>query len=428
MRIPALAAVAALCAVPAVLWAFALPLEARFADAAVGLRSLAVVAALCGVAALSITVVLGARVWFLEPLFGGLDRLQAVHRAVAIAALALIGAHGALLVASLVIVAPEALEALLPWNASWQVNVGMLAGATLLSGIAVSLRGLRYDALVWVMRGLAALFLLALVHAFATPGTKSLSPALTYYLGGIAGLAVLAFAYRSLASDLVVPRRDYEVADVRRLDANVTEIVLRPRGAPLRFRPGQFVFVSFGDARLRREFHPFSITSAPGERDLRLVVKALGDYTAALGDLLPGTVARVEGPYGRLSHTAVANPRQVWVAGGIGITPFLSMARSLDAAGHEIDLYYCTEHADQAYYLDELFAIADRDMRVRVIPVRKDSLGRVTAEDIEGASHVLAKKDILISGPPAMIDNLTRQLRRLGVPRERIHFERFLYG
>lgn len=421
-------ALAVLVAIPVPLWAGALPLEPRLVDLPAALRSLSVLSALCGLTALSATLVLGARIWFLEPLLGGVDTMQRAHRATAVAAVALLAAHGTLLVASLVLISPESLLALLPPNASWQVLVGILALAVIAPGAVAGLRGLRYDRLVPVMRALGAAALLAGLHAFATPGIKSASLPLTLYLGGLAALGAAAFAYRSLASDLLVPRRDYLVTAVRRLDESVTEITLQPVGRPMWFSPGQFVYVALEAPGLRGELHPFTITSSPEDRELRLVIKALGDWTGKVRDLAVGTRAKVEGPYGRLSCRKIANPKQVWVAGGVGITPFLSMARSLDSDRYEVDLYYCMERSDQAYYLDELYTIADRDMRVRVTPIRRDSLGRLTAEDIEGASHVVAQKDILIWGPPAMIDNLTRQLRRIGVPRERIHTERFLYA
>jgi predicted ferric reductase len=144
-------------------------------------------------------------------------------------------------------------------------------------------------------------------------------------------------------------------------------------------------------------------------------------------DLPPGGSAELDGPYGTFSHLALTNPRQVWIAGGIGITPFLSMARSLDGTGHEVDLYYCTLAAEQAYFLNELFQLADRNPGLRVIPIRKASLGQLSADDIEAASRNLSDKDILICGPPVMIGDLTGQLRARGVPRARIHYEGFSF-
>jgi len=194
--------------------------------------------------------------------------------------------------------------------------------------------------------------------------------------------------------------------------------------------PGQFVFVSFDDAHLGRgwEFHPFSITSAPGDPQLRLVVKALGDYTSALRRLEPGGRARVEGPYGALSYTNIGNARQIWIAGGIGVTPFLSIARSLVAADYEVDFYYCTERIPEAYFEPELFEISEGNRRLRVIRIRRDRLGFVTAADVAGASRDLPSKDILICGPPVMIRGLRSQFLKLGVPARQLHSEEFSFA
>jgi predicted ferric reductase len=188
--------------------------------------------------------------------------------------------------------------------------------------------------------------------------------------------------------------------------------------------------VSFDDPQLRRgsEFHPFSITSAPEEGELRLLVKALGDFTSALQRLQPGTHARVEGPYGGLSYTRVPNARQIWIAGGIGVTPFLSMARSLAPTNYEIDFYYCTERGSEAYFEAELFDISEANRRLRVIPIRRDTLGFVTAADVAGASRDLPSKDILICGPPVMIRGLHAQFRQLGVPARQLHTEEFSFA
>lgn len=94
-------------------------------------------------------------------------------------------------------------------------------------------------------------------------------------------------------------------------------------------RPGQFVFVTFDSSE---GAHPFTIASADlGDRTITFAIKALGDYTRRLSrDLVAGSRVRVEGPYGRFELSRI-NPRarQIWIAGGIGITPFLAWLESL---------------------------------------------------------------------------------------------------
>jgi predicted ferric reductase len=108
------------------------------------------------------------------------------------------------------------------------------------------------------------------------------------------------------------------------------------------------------------------------------------------------------------------------------------MARALDGAtgdvtggAREIDLYYCTDRADDEYFVDELYAIADRHPRFRVIPIRKTDLGHITAVDVRGANPLLGDQDLFVCGPPAMQRNLTAQFRALGVPSGLIHYEDF---
>ena len=141
-----------------------------------------------------------------------------------------------------------------------------------------------------------------------------------------------------------------------------------------------------------------------------------------------GAAARAEGPYGSFSYMNVRNDKQIWVAGGIGITPFLSMARSLKQDDHQIDLFFGAKTIQSAYFLDELLGLSDTIPGLRVVPFPEDQLGHLNADYIEATAGGLEGKDILICGPPIMIDVVTAQLLTKGVDRSRIHFERFAFG
>lgn len=444
-------AIVGMCLVPVWLWTMTLPLEIRFGDAATSLRSLAVVCALAGVSCFAINLVLGARFKPVATFMGGLERMYLWHRINGRAAFLLLVSHGALIVLSQALISIESVGALFDPANGWTVILGLLALIAMAVAVWLTLYAdLTHELFIYTQRSFGFIFLFAMLHVFRTPGAKASSAALTYYLVFLAACGIGAFLYRSVLHEILVPRRDFEVAGVNRLDESVIEITMKPRTKGIDYKPGQFVYMTFYSSAMRaifrpfavapegqsaavtmrpgevtRQFHPFSITSPPGGEHLSVAVKTLGDYTTAMRSLEPGAVARVEGPYGAFSYLTIASKRQIWIAGGIGVTPFLSMARSLRDTDYEIDFYYAANHKHQTYFMQELYEIADRNQRVRMTPIVHDELGRVTADDIAGLTDDLTTVDILICGPPAMIDSLTAQFIRKGVPLSRIHFERF---
>ena len=140
--------------------------------------------------------------------------------------------------------------------------------------------------------------------------------------------------------------------------------------------------------------------------------------------LEPGAEAVVEGPYGSFG-AEIDNKRQLWIAGGIGVTPFLSMSRSLDGANAAVDFYYCVERAPEAHFLDELHSIARERDRFRVVLVPRETEGLLTGERLAAENEDLASTDVLVCGPPAMIASLRPQLVARGVASERLHAEEF---
>ena len=445
-------ALAVLCAVPLVLWARAAAADVHFSGPSTSLTSLAVLCALAGTASFALNIVLGARLRIVEWLFGGLDRMYKAHRVNGQIAFVLLLSHVALILASRATVSAGTALDLLGPQAGRTVFAGVLAFSAMTVCMVLTLFvRLGHEVFVYVQRTLGVVFLVAAYHVFTTPGAKAGSPALEAYLATLATLGVAAFAYRSLLGNVLVRRHRYRVQAVNRLDEFVTEIVMDPLEQPLDFVPGQFAFVnfrsialseqfrpfelfpegraalfSFHAGEISNQFHPFSITSAPGERRLRMTVKAVGDYTRALRTLEVGADAVVEGPYGSFSHRNVPERGQVWLAGGIGVTPFLSMARSLgNRGGPAVDFYYCVEHEAEAHFSDELRAVGERREDFRVFLVPRDEAGLITAERIEEQSGDLASRAFLICGPPAMIAALRSQLLAKGVPAERIHAEEF---
>jgi predicted ferric reductase len=417
------------CALPVALWATAGGGTVSFASPAASMRTLAFPFAHAGFAAYALNIVLGARLGLVDRLFGGMDRVYRTHRRLGVIAVALLATHGILMAAALPAGTLGAGVRTLLLGLGWRVAAGVLALCLLLSGVLISVFvPVAHPTFVWVQRFMGGVFALGALHATLVPGAKATSPLLRGVILLLAAAAGAAYCYRVVFGAWAVRRYPYRVDEVRPLDGSTTEVVMVSEERPMRYEAGQFLIVTFRRGGLRPEPHPFSIASSPRQPDVRIVAKALGDYTAALPMLRTGATAEIEGPYGGFTALRHPNPRQVWVAGGIGITPFLSMARTIDGEpGHQVDLYYCTERAEEAHFLEELDEIADRTPGLRVIPVRKTWLGFLTAADIEGASRDLPHTEIFICGPPAMSRALDSQLRALGVPKHQIHFEDFSF-
>jgi predicted ferric reductase/mono/diheme cytochrome c family protein len=438
-----------ICAIPLVLWLRAAPVSPRFSTSTVALTSTAVLCAFAGTAAFAMNLVLGARIRPVEKLFGGLERMYRIHRENGQIAFALLAAHAFLIFASRVTVSVSSGFDLVTPRAGLTIFAGFVA--LTLMGIALVLTlfvRLGQEVFVYVQRSFGFVFLLATYHVFTTQnGAKALSPALNWYTAALATAGIAAFAYRSLFHNVLVHRKHYTVEAANRLDEFVTEVVLEPRSKPLVYKAGQFVFVNFRSAAMRQravdislerqvfsirageignQFHPFSITSAPGEENLRITVKAVGDYTSALRRLEPGAEAVVEGPFGSFSNEGLGQPRQLWIAGGIGVTPFLSMARSLgETPGQPVHFYYCVERLEEAHFLDEFRAIAERRQDFELTVVPRDTDGFLSAERIAAENPGLAESDVLICGPPVMIVSLREQLTARDLPERQIHAEEF---
>lgn len=285
---------------------------------------------------------------------------------------------------------------------------------------------------VWLLthKFLGLAFFFAGLHTLFISSDVAMKGPLRFYMLTMCALGIVAFIYKTLMGNILIRRYRYYVDEVKIVGGNVTQLTLRPVKERMSHLPGQFAFIRFlysGADKVTTEWHPFSISSAPGEEYIRLSVKALGDYTSALASLKQGAIAEIEGAYGKFSFTNYRNENQIWVAGGIGITPFLSMAKSLPEDNpYNIDLYYSVKSQSEFVDLGGLVEIAKKqNAKFRIIPFISDERGLLTADVIAEHSNGLKDKEIFICGPPPMMKALRKQLKQKGVMGSMVHSEEF---
>lgn len=391
--------------------------------------SLGQLTALAGTVLFALSFLLATRARWTEWLFGSLDRAYIAHHAFGGIAFILLLFHPLLAALSYMVFSFRlALQLLIPTLQDVPILLGILALLSMIVFLVITFyffRSFRYQRWKLIHQLLGVSMALGMLHALLTPNDVFFrSPFLKDYMVGVMSLGLIAFLYRVVLGMWLVRRVPYTVQAVRQLPSQVTEIVLKAVGHGVQFMPGQFVFASFS-GRVGTEWHPFSISSDPAMPQIHLSAKGLGDYTKSLATLQPGSIARLEGPYGSFTYLKYGS-RQVWIAGGIGITPFLSMARALDPqAAYQIDLLYSVRtHADTVYD-QELADIAKVKPNLRYHLWITERDGFLTANEASKRVESLVEAEVLLCGPQIMMTALTAQLRAEGLTRSRIHFEQF---
>lgn len=187
--------------------------------------------------------------------------------------------------------------------------------------------------------------------------------------------------------------------------------------------PGQFAFVRFAHDD---EPHPFTIASAWGEqRELRFVIKSLGDHTSKLrAALAVGDRVQLEGPYGRFNFES-EKPRQLWVAGGIGVTPFLARLDALQRApsAKPVDFFFCAKAVDDALLREIEARARQSNVSLHVLIEGKD--GRLDRDKLAAIVPAWRDADLWFCGPEAFADALLRSLRAEGMRSADQHIELF---
>lgn len=267
----------------------------------------------------------------------------------------------------------------------------------------------------------------AFLHSILVPSVLSQVPILRSTFIAVGGIGLASFLVKLVTDQLLNRPRRYQVSAVSRGDHGVTELTMTPLGKPLKFQSGQFALTTFPSGTgLQR--HPFTLASSPDESSVRVSVKALGDFTSKLSEFAhPGMTVRLRGPYGGLEFGTDGDPSEVWIAGGVGITPMLSRLRDRQARmlPSKVTLFYSTRSAESDAFAAELRAIAEQEPRLDLRLIDTSVQSRLKPEDITDTIDNIQECIITIVGPAAMASKMRRHLRSSGVSYDNIHFEHF---
>ena len=220
----------------------------------------------------------------------------------------------------------------------------------------------------------------------------------------------------------------YTVEAVKHPNNSTTEVTLRAKKDLIRNNAaGQFLFIRFPGDKALNELHPFTISSAPNENVLRVTIKASGDFTRHLfGNLQAGTEAIIEGAHGMFDYKT-GGQKQIWVAGGIGVTPFLSFIRDMNGKlNHDVDFYYTVRHREEAIFVEEIEEAAKKNPRLKAHIRFSSTDGSLTVEDIvKNAGGNIREHHMYMCGPLPMVQAFEKKFLEVGVIADNIHYEEF---
>lgn len=384
-------------------------------------------------------LVLMSRSPWLEQLFG-MDRLAWAHRWLGFATVWLIVGHGIFTTIGYAIgdrtsVVAEAWKLVTTYEWVLPATIGgVLFIAVGVTSVAGARRRLSYEA--WFVLHLLAYVAIALgfLHQLVVGGDFMRDPVARIYWSALyvvaAGLILLFRVGQPIVLNL---RHRLVVARVVREGPGLTSVYVTGRDLDrLPVRSGQFFNWRFLHGGEWWHAHPYSLSSAPNGRWLRITVKALGDGSRRIQAVPVGTRVLVEGPYGAMTGARRSRRKVALIAGGIGIAPLRALLEALPAQPGDLTLVYRARAEKHVIFREELDVLARaRGAVVHYLVGRRGTPqlahDPLDARSLDALIPDIAGRDCYVCGPVAMIERVRSTLEQLGVPPARIHAERFAY-
>lgn len=373
--------------------------------------------------AMGITQLFATRFSWLETVFGGLDRIYVQHKWLGISALAAVFLHDT--------IDPEmrglGRETAL---ADLAESLGEFSYYGLLVLVAITLiTFIPYHLWRWTHKLMGGFFALSAFHYFFIMKPFANTDPVGLYVLGFCVLGIAAYIYTLLPDRILRRAKPHTISQIENT-GDAIAVTMTPDTRAVSYRAGQFAFISF-DAPGLEEVHPYTISKAPdASGSLRVTIKPMGGHTKQLSRRLKtGAGAHVQGPYGHFGNTGRKGNR-IWVAGGIGITPFMALSQDLanrpENLNAPVHLFYCVKNRSRAAHLDALEALSETRSDFTLHLVESGISKRLDAKMIKRAVGVdFNKARVSFCGPASMREGLKRDLASVGLASRRFAYEEF---
>lgn len=387
------------------------------------LLALSQILGLIGLVFMSINLLLSTRLNMIERVFFGLDKVYKYHHILGSLSFILIINHPVLLAVQALPLYPISASYLF-FSLNLSYNFGVIALYLMILSF-IFIVGVKVEYSKWkiIHKLLGVSFFFVSLHTMFISSDVSRFLPLRIWIMLFLVIGDLSAIYIMFLYKFIGPKYLYQTVGIERL-LDIVNIVFKPMGKKIGFYPGQFVYIAFNSNKPTGELHPFSISSPLDCDNIRVSAKIAGDYTLTLPELEMNTTAFLYGPYGKFGHKMNFDKRiNIWIAGGIGVTPFLSMLPNREPL-NTVYLFYCTKDKEEAVFLPEIESRIAGKNNIRFTPWFSKVHGRLNARKIQEIVDT-KQAEIYICGPKIMMSSLCSQFITQGVSEKQIHLEDF---
>lgn len=359
---------------------------------------------------LSLTFMLATRSPLLEKWFHGIEQMYAYHKFTAVFSIILLALHNVGMGGSL-------------WGSHLAAQLGNVAIYLFFSIVIVAYLGkfLKYEAWRWIHRLVYLAYIFGLFHAYMLMSGALLTPSLLglvvglYAVLGLASGFYIIFLYQSLAF-----KHLGKILQVKRLNHDTVELKIQ-LSQKLDYQYGQFAFIKIFQEGFEKAPHPFSI-SGGHDKIVYFTIKNSGDYTKKLyQEIQEGTKVTIDRAYGHMILEE-GQKKQLWIAGGIGITPFISYIRENPVLDRPVNFYYAYTGAENAVYLDLLTSYAEKNPLLDLHLIDSKTSGYLDFSDYPLDDQTT----VFMCGPVKMMTNFARTFKKIN-PKADLVYEGFKF-
>ncbi len=383
--------------------------------------------ALTGFVFIFVQYLLSSRITLIERGIG-LDRLFMVHRICGKSALILVFIHPLLLFTGSRLLNNE-FHFFTPLKIAGETTLFLLC---LAAGAALIYKQINVKYETWkdVHKIIYLVFPLAFIHSFFIDSDVRSTAVLKIFWLFLLCFYVMVLLYKARMR-IIIRNHPYFIAEVRQETHDIWTLFFK--GNYPVFKPGQFMILRLVREGVVSESHPFTISSSPTCSQLSVSIKSVGDFTSAICNTQTTDYAYIEEPYGIFSFLNYDADDFVFIATGIGITPFISMLRYIfdKKLNKNIVLLWGNKTEKDIVFRDELNKMAEEMTSLRIVHILsqqqdwKGEKGHIDGEKIKKYADNFQKSQFFICGAPQMMTKTENILKKYGISGRRIHYEKF---